>query len=227
VLVVEDEADIATSIADRLRAEGYNTLISYNGQDALNRVDRVQPDLIILDIMLPKVDGLEVARQIRASKYIPILMLTARDDEVDILQGFSIGADDYMTKPFSMRELMARVKALLRRASIPPAPSAEPLIFGDLSIDEQKYTVTKNGKLIHFTPTEFQLLISFVKQPNIVLTRDKLLAEIWDWEGAEGATRTVDSHIKTLRQKIGSDFIKTSHGFGYFFDEEGMKNEEK
>jgi DNA-binding response OmpR family regulator len=147
-------------------------------------------------------------------------MLTARDDEADVLRGFQVGADDYMTKPFSMRELMARVKALLRRASVPPLPITEPVTVGEFEIDEQKYSVTKNGTQIHFTPTEFQLFLNFVKQPNTVLTRDKLLAEIWDWEGAEGATRTVDSHIKTLRQKIGSDYIKTSYGFGYFFDAE-------
>jgi DNA-binding response OmpR family regulator len=196
-------------------------------------VKEVHPDLVVLDVMLPGFDGLEVCRRIQADDPVPVLMLTARDDETDMLVGLGVGADDYMTKPFSMRELVARLKALQRRVQRTSTtnrstgegqPSA--IQLGDLVIDRATRRVTRADKPAHLTPTEFDLLLCLATAPGTVLTREQLLAEVWDWVDATG-TRTVDSHVKALRRKLGADLVRTVHGVGYALeipseDEDGM-----
>ena len=224
VLVVEDEPEIATQIARRLEAEGWQAHTVGEGTTAVSAAGTLQPDLIVLDVMLPGIDGLEVCRRIQAEatsagRHVPpIMMLTARDDETDMLVGLGVGADDYMTKPFSMRELLARLKVLLRRVersqAPPPATGEAPVQLGDLTIDKAARRVTRAGSEAHLTPTEFDLLVCLAASPRTVLSRERLLAEVWDWADASG-TRTVDSHIKALRRKLGSDLIRTVHGVGY------------
>ena len=222
ILVVEDEPAIATAIAQRLTAEGWRTEVARDGLSGVEAASRLQPDAVVLDVMLPGIDGLEVCRRIQAERPVPILMLTARDDETDMLIGLGVGADDYMTKPFSMRELVARVKALLRRvdraAQATAAGVAEPpMTIGDVVIDRAQRRVHRAGDEIHLTPTEFELLVMLASSPKTVQTRERLLAEVWDWADASG-TRTVDSHIKALRRKRGPDLIRTVHGVGYAFE---------
>ncbi|AEG45046.1 two component transcriptional regulator, winged helix family [Isoptericola variabilis 225] len=222
VLVVEDEPAIATAIAQRLSAEGWRVEVARDGLSGVDAAARLQPDAVVLDVMLPGIDGLEVTRRIQAERPVPILMLTARDDETDMLVGLGVGADDYMTKPFSMRELVARVKALLRRVEraaqvVVTAPADPPIVMGDVTIDRAQRRVHRGGEEVHLTPTEFELLVMLASSPKTVLTRERLLAEVWDWADASG-TRTVDSHIKALRRKLGADLIRTVHGVGYAFE---------
>ena len=222
VLVVEDEPAIATAIAHRLAAEGWQVEVAGDGPSGVNAAARLRPDVVVLDVMLPGMDGLEVCRRIQADRPVPVLMLTARDDETDMLVGLGVGADDYMTKPFSMRELVARTKTLLRRveraAQLALAEDqGEAMISGDVAIDKAQRRVTRAGELVHLTPTEFDLLVTLAASPRIVLTRERLLAEVWDWADASG-TRTVDSHVKALRRKLGPDLIRTVHGVGYAFE---------
>ena len=178
--------------------------------------------MIILDLMLPEVDGFDICRQVREEKNIPIIMVSAKKDDIDKIRGLGLGADDYMTKPFSMRELIARCKALLRRVDrakvIAKNSENEKLLdFGSLVIDPAQRIVTVNGEQVHLTPTEFDLLATLARKPKSVLTREKLLEEVWDWVDASG-TRTVDSHVKALRHKLGSKTIRTVHGVGYAFE---------
>ncbi|GAA2494583.1 response regulator transcription factor [Winogradskya humida] len=215
VLVVEDERAIADAVVARLRAEGFMVEVAVDGPGAVEAARRVQPDAIVLDVMLPGFDGLEVCRRVQAERPVPVLMLTARDDETDLLVGLAVGADDYLTKPFSMRELTARVHALLRRVTRNAAPAGPPpLRFGDLEINLTERRVQRAGVEAHLTPTEFDLLAHLAAHPRAVLPRERLLAEIWGWADASG-TRTVDSHIKGLRRKLGADLIRTVHGVGY------------
>ena len=218
VLVVEDERTIAEAVAARLRAEGFEVEVAGDGPGAVDAARRIEPDAIVLDVMLPGFDGLEVCRRIQAERGVPVLMLTARDDETDLLVGLAVGADDYLTKPFSMRELTARVHALLRRAtrnSADPAPAeAAMLRFGDLEINLAERRVQRAGVEAKLTPTEFDLLVHLAGRPRTVLPRERLLADVWGWADASG-TRTVDSHIKGLRRKLGADLIRTVHGVGY------------
>lgn len=229
VLVVEDEPAIATAVARRLSAEGWQVETVGDGLQAVDAAARLDPDVVVLDVMLPGIDGLEVCRRIQAERPVPVLMLTARDDETDMLIGLGVGADDYMTKPFSMRELVARVKALLRRQQraalaaerAASAPEAEPPVaVGDVVIDRAQRRVHRAGTEVHLTPTEFDLLLALAASPRTVLTRERLLAEVWDWVDASG-TRTVDSHVKALRRKLGSDLIRTVHGVGYALEPAG------
>ena len=215
VLLVEDERTIAEAVAARLRAEGFEVGIAYDGPSAVEAARRTRPDAIVLDIMLPGFDGLEVCRRIQAERPVPVLMLTARDDETDLLVGLAVGADDYLTKPFSMRELTARVHALLRRVAKTAATTApETLRLGDLEINLSERRVHRAGHEAHLTPTEFDLLVHLAGRPRAVLPRERLLADVWGWADASG-TRTVDSHIKGLRRKLGADLIRTVHGVGY------------
>jgi DNA-binding response OmpR family regulator len=216
VLVVEDERTIAESVAARLRAEGFTVQITGDGPSAVEAARTNPPDVIVLDVMLPGFDGLEVCRRIQAERPVPVLMLTARDDETDLLVGLAVGADDYMAKPFSMRELAARVHALLRRAAKTQPETATPptLRLGDLEINQAERRVLRAGHEAHLTPTEFDLLVHLAGHPRTVLPRERLLADVWGWADASG-TRTVDSHIKGLRRKLGSDLIRTVHGVGY------------
>ena len=217
VLVVEDERIINDAVAARLRAEGFEVVQAYDGPGAVQLAAEVEPEVVVLDVMLPGFDGYEVCRRIQAATPVPVLMLTARDDEADVLVGLAVGADDYLTKPFRMRELVARVQALLRRvdraAELAGRPSAR-LVAGDLVVDTGTRRVTVAGEEVRLTPTEFDLLVRLASVAGEVLTREKLLADVWDWPSASG-TRTVDSHVKALRAKIGSDRVRTVHGVGY------------
>jgi DNA-binding response OmpR family regulator len=215
VLVVEDERTIAEAVAARLRAEGFAVEVAGDGPSAVEAARRSRPDLVVLDIMLPGFDGLEVCRRIQAEHPLPVIMLTARDDETDLLVGLAVGADDYLTKPFSLRELAARVHALLRRMEkATQARTTPPIVLGDLEINEAERRVRRAGAEVHLTPTEFDLLVHLASRPRAVLPRERLLAEVWGWADAS-ATRTVDSHIKALRRKLGPDVIRTVHGVGY------------
>jgi DNA-binding response OmpR family regulator len=211
ILVVEDERTIAEAVTARLRAEGFAVSQAADGPTAVAAARRNPPDAVVLDVMLPGFDGLEVCRRIQAERPVPVLMLTARDDETDLLVGLAVGADDYLTKPFSMRELTARVHALLRRTSRSGVSSVR---LGDLEINEAERRVRRAGVEVHLTPTEFDLLVHLAARPRTVLPRERLLAEVWGWADASG-TRTVDSHIKGLRRKLGADLIRTVHGVGY------------
>ena len=217
ILVVEDEPTIAEAVAARLRAEGFAVDLAHDGPGAVEATARLKPDLVVLDIMLPGFDGLEVCRRIQADDQVSILMLTARDDETDMLIGLAVGADDYLTKPFSMRELAARVHVLLRRMdrmARASDPEATPIVLGDLEINRAERRVRRAGVEAHLTPTEFDLLVHLASRPRAVLPRERLLAEVWGWADASG-TRTVDSHVKALRRKLGADLIRTVHGIGY------------
>lgn len=226
VLVVEDEPEIATQIARRLEAEGWTARTVGDGLAGVEAAVSLRPDLVVLDVMLPGIDGLEVCRRIQAQGAAdgravpPVLMLTARDDETDLLIGLGVGADDYMTKPFSMRELLARLKVLLRRVERARTGAQgggdgePPLVLGDLTIDRAARRVFRGADEAHLTPTEFDLLVCLATTPRTVLSRERLLADVWDWADASG-TRTVDSHIKALRRKLGPELIRTVHGVGY------------
>ena len=218
VLVVEDEPTIADAIAARLTAEGFDVEQVHDGLVALERAAAWDPEVVLLDVMLPGLDGHEVCRRLQAARPVPVLMLTARDDETDLLVGLGIGADDYMTKPFSMRELVARIRALLRRveraAAATEAPVASTVTVNGLRIDGAQRRVWSREDEVHLTPTEFDLLACLAARPGTVLSRETLLAEVWGWADASG-TRTVDSHVKSLRRKLGAGLLRTVHGVGY------------
>ncbi len=213
VLVVDDEPTIAASVAARLRAEGYAVDVAHDGPSAVAAAAAGEPDLVVLDVMLPGFDGLEVCRRIQADRPVPVLMLTARDAETDLLVGLAVGADDYLTKPFSPRELAARVHALFRRIDRARAAPAR-IVLGDLEIDPAQRRVARGGEPAHLTPIEFDLLVHLAARPRHVHAREALVAAVWGWaEGTPG--RTVDSHVKALRRKLGADLIRTVHGVGY------------
>ncbi|MGW0045059.1 response regulator transcription factor [Rhodococcus sp. NPDC003348] len=215
VLVVEDDRTIADAIAARLRAEGYAVRTASDGPAGVRECASCLPDLVVLDVMLPGFDGLEVCRRIQAETPVPVLMLTARADETDMVIGLGVGADDYLSKPFSMRVLVARVAALLRRVERAGAgPDTEVLTLGALAIDLTARRVRRDGAEVHLTRTEFDLLAHLATRPGAAMARDALLEHVWGWGG--GATsRTVDSHVKALRRKLGGDLIRTVHGVGY------------
>jgi DNA-binding response OmpR family regulator len=217
VLVVEDEPTITQPVADRLAAEGFEVRQEYDGPGAVAAGISWTPDVVVLDVMLPGLDGHEVCRRVQAAHPVPVIMLTARDDETDVLVGLGVGADDYLTKPFSMRELVARVRVLLRRveraAELATRTPSE-LHVGPVRIDQGRRRVHVDGVDVHLTPTEFDLLVCMAAKPGTVLTREQLLAEVWDWQDASG-TRTVDSHVRSLRSKLGRDLVRTVHGVGY------------
>lgn len=217
LLVVEDEPLINQAVTDRLRAEGYAVRQAFTGTDAVAAAQEELPDAVVLDLMLPGFDGIEVCRRVQSQRPVPVLMLTARDDESDILVGTGVGADDYLTKPFRMRELVARVQALLRRverAEVLARRSSPVLSVGSLSVDPARRRVVVDGREVHLTPTEFDLLTALAAEPGTVLTREKLLLDVWGWADASG-TRTVDSHVKALRAKLGGHRVRTVHGVGY------------
>jgi DNA-binding response OmpR family regulator len=222
--VVEDEPVINGAVTDRLTAEGYDVAQAYDGPAAVQAFADHEPDLVVLDVMLPGFDGHEVCRRIQAVRPVPVLMLTARDDETDVLVGLGVGADDYVTKPFRMREVVARVAALLRRvdraAELADGGPVDLGALGDLRVDAGARRVWAGGEEVHLTPTEFDLLLCLAGEPGVVLTRERLLAEVWGWPGASG-TRTVDSHVKALRAKIGADRVRTVHGVGYALEPGG------
>jgi DNA-binding response OmpR family regulator len=215
VLVVEDDRVINQAVSDRLEAEGYTVVRAYDGPGAVAAYAEHDPHVVVLDVMLPGYDGHEVCRRIQADRPVPVIMLTARTEESDVLVGLGVGADDYLTKPFRMRELVARVAALLRRVErAGELLGRRALELGDLRVDPAARRVWRRDEEVRLTPTEFDLLVCLAARPGTVVTRERLLADVWDWPGASG-TRTVDSHVKGLRAKLGGDLIRTVHGVGY------------
>ncbi len=231
VLVVEDETALRETLAYNLKKEGYEVEAVGDGRLALESARRVKPDLIVLDLMLPELDGFEVTRILRREMSTPILMLTARDDEIDRVVGLEVGADDYLTKPFSMRELMARVKAQLRRARLiedelqkraPESSAQDVLTFGNLAVNRTRREVTLNGTPLQLKPQEYQLLLFFAEHRGQMLSREFILERVWGWDFI-GDSRTVDVHVRWLRQKIEADSgnptrIVTVRGGGYRFE---------
>lgn len=230
VLVVDDEESIVTLLEYNLSQAGYEVITAYDGATGLEKAKNENPDFIVLDLMLPKMDGMEVCKELRNNQInTPILMLTAKDDEIDKVLGLELGADDYMTKPFSPREVVARVKAILRRTQNFVSVSAKEeedftkIQVGDLEILPEQYEVYLNGELLEFTPKEFELLVYLTQNKGRVLTRDQLLNAVWNYDFA-GDTRIVDVHISHLRDKIETNskkpqYIKTIRGLGYKFEE--------
>ena len=213
VVVIEDEETIASAIAARLRAEGFRVDVAADGPNGVALVARVKPDLVVLDVMLPGLDGIEVCRAVQRERPVPVLMLTARDSEADLLLGLGVGADDYMTKPFSPRELVARIEAILRRVAR-AAPEGAPLRIGDVVVEPGTRRVRRDGEEVHLTPTEFDLLVHLASRPGLVFTREQLLSQVWGYADPAGA-RTVDAHVAALRRKLGAGLVRTVHGVGY------------
>jgi DNA-binding response OmpR family regulator len=219
IAVIEDEASIAASVAARLRAEGYEVETAADGLAGVELCRRFRPDLVILDLMLPGIDGLEVCRRIQQERDVAVLMLTARDSDTDLEIGLAVGGDDYLTKPFSPRELVARVRALLRRTERSAQPAEGPIRLGQLVIDPATRRVSRDGRSVHLTATEFDLLLRLAQSPHVVFARRRLLEEVWGYQ-AGGGERTVDSHVRAIRQKLGPGVIRTVRGVGYAVDVE-------
>ncbi len=233
VLIVEDEPTLVDTLEYTLQRQGYTVITAGDGPRAIEAARHDQPDLVILDIMLPLLDGFDVCRILRQEMNVPIIMLTARTEEVDKVVGLEVGADDYLTKPFSMRELLARVKAMLRRVRIDREEAAtntatapnlvtERMVFGDLVIDLSRREVTTQGSVHHLKPKEFDLLVFLARNRGIVLSRDLILERVWGWE-FDGGSRTVDVHVRWLREKIEAEpsepqRIITVRSIGYRFE---------
>jgi len=222
VLVVEDDRNLLDTLRYNLKTEGYEVLTAADGAAAVEIAQRAKPDLILLDVMLPEMDGFEVCRILRKEMTVPILMLTAKAEETDKVVGLEIGADDYMTKPFGLRELLARVKAMLRRSKMAqtlPQSEGIVLIVGDIRVDTARHHVEKGKKRLELTPKEFDLLAFLAKNKGFVFSRDQLLEKVWGYEFA-GDTRTVDVHVRWLREKLEDDanepkLLLTVRGVGY------------
>lgn len=224
ILVIEDEAPIVEILKFNLTKSGYRVLAAYDGEEGYRLALSEKPDLILLDVMLPKMDGFEVCKKVREKQSTPIIMLTARDEEVDKVLGLELGADDYCTKPFSVRELMARVKANIRRTSsdAPSGDNGELITFQNLTINPSRYEVSKEGKVIDLTLREFELLKFLAIQPGQIFTRETLLEKVWGYEYF-GDVRTVDVTVRRLREKVednpaSPNFIMTKRGVGYYFN---------
>jgi DNA-binding response OmpR family regulator len=214
IVVIEDEDVIASAVAVRLRGEGYEVGVASDGRTGIELVEQETPDLVILDVMLPGIDGLEVCRRIQRERPVPVLMLTALDTETDLLVGLGVGADDYMTKPFSPREMVARVKALLRRVERSQYSTEKTVTVLDVELDPATRQVKRSEHEVHLTPTEFDLLYRLGSRPDVVFSREQILSDVWGYEDGFG-TRTVDSHVAALRRKLGTEIIRTVHGVGY------------
>ncbi len=231
ILVVEDDRAIADAVVRRLSTEGYRVDAVHDGLQAVRAAEQAAYDVVVLDVMLPGLSGLEVCRRVQERAPVPVLMLTARDEEADRLVGLAVGADDYLTKPFSPRELVARVAALLRRvdraralaaAEVADAEPSAPACFGCLVVDLAGRRVVVGGQQVHLTRTEFDLVAALARRPGRVVEREVLLREVLAWDPADiaravhsGAARTVDSHVKAVRRKIGADRVRTVHGVGF------------
>jgi DNA-binding response OmpR family regulator len=234
ILIVEDDLVLRETLEYRLKQEGYQVLMVADGYRAVEVALEKQPGLILLDVLLPGIDGFEVCRILRQKMTVPIVMLTARTEEIDCVVGLEIGADDYVTKPFSARELLARIKAHLRRGRLCqnascdlPLPASGPLRFGDLEIDLNRCEVRRKGVLLRLKPREYELLASLVQCKGQVLSREQLMRAVWGWSDSEsnlsGQSRTVNVHVRWLREKIEEDpanpqRIVTLRGLGYRFD---------
>lgn len=221
VLIVDDEARMRRVIADYLSIKGYRTLEAADGMEALKQFAEQGPDLVLLDIMMPKMDGFEVCRRIRAVSKVPIIMLTARSQEEDELQGFALGVDEYVTKPFSLKVLLARIEAVFRRGTpkkVEEAPPPDPYSRNGLEVDKAGREVRVNGQPVDLTYTEFELLVYLMENAGIALSRDRILDNVWRYD-YYGDARTVDTHIKKLRSKLGpaGETIRTIRGIGYKF----------
>jgi DNA-binding response OmpR family regulator len=226
VLVVDDEEAIAEAVRARLENEGFRVLVAGDGPSAIQITEAESPDLVVLDLMLPGMDGLEVCARIQRDRWVPVLMLTARTEEADKVAGLAVGADDYLTKPFSLRELAARVKAILRRVQrIRERPEpAEPIERDGLAVDPVRRRVRVDEDEVGLTPLEFEILFTLAGQPGVVFTREQLMDRIWGYRDYAGG-RVVDSHVARIRRKLGEDgaeprFIRTVHGVGYAFRED-------
>jgi len=221
ILIVEDEPNMVAGLRDNFEFEGYQVLTAPDGVAGLERALSESPDIVILDVMMPRMSGLDVCKQLKARKpSMPIIMLTARGQEVDKVVGLELGADDYVTKPFSIRELLARVKAVLRRAGTVPK-QGEKFAFGEVEVNLRSCQVSRKGKALEFSSKEFELLKYFLNHPGETLSRDRLLEDVWGYDRFP-TTRTVDAHIVRLRQKVEPKpedprFILTVHGTGYKF----------
>ena len=214
--MIEDEETIASAVAARLRSEGFRVEVATDGPSGVDLVRRVRPDLVVLDVMLPGLDGIEVCREIQRDRAVPVLMLTARDSEADLLLGLGAGADDYLTKPFSPRELVARIEAILRRVNRSD-PDGAMLRVGDVVLEPASRRVRRDGHEVHLTPTEFDLVAHLATRPGVVFSREQLLAQVWGYADPAGA-RTVDAHVAAVRRKLGADVVRTVHGVGYAVD---------
>jgi DNA-binding response OmpR family regulator len=225
VLLVEDDATLAAAVRYNLERDGYTCLVAADGARALELARRERPVLVLLDVMLPGIDGLQVCRRIRAESTVPIIMLTARVEELDRVVGLEVGADDYVTKPFGMRELLARVRAALRRAQMRPDTDGAPpppVSFGRVRVDPARREVTREGAPLPLKPKEYDLLWFFIRNPGRVFSREQLLEQVWGYDFA-GGSRTVDVHVRWLREKIEDTpahprFLRTSRGAGYLFE---------
>ena len=226
ILIVDDEKPIVDILKFNLQKEGFETIEAYDGQTGLNLALEKNPDLILLDVMLPEMDGFTVCKEVRQKSQVPIILLTAREEEVDKALGLELGAYDYITKPYSVRELLARIKANLRRtkkAQATPAPDNSGIIsYGRLAIDTERFEVTKEGKPVEITVREFELLKFLASQPDKIFSREKLLEKVWKYE-YYGDLRTVDVTVRRLREKLEDnpgepDFVVTKRGIGYYFN---------
>jgi DNA-binding response OmpR family regulator len=226
VLVVDDEEAIAEAVRARLESEGYRVVVAADGPEAIEAHREHQPDLVVLDLMLPGMDGLEVCKRIQRDRWTPVLMLTAKTEEADKVAGFAVGADDYLTKPFSLRELTIRVRAILRRVERIQSLQAQddgPIELHGLRIDGARRRVEVDDEEIGLTPLEFEILLTLAREPGVVLGRDQLMDRVWGYRDYAGG-RVVDSHVARIRRKLGEDgndprFIRTVHGVGYAFME--------
>ena len=223
ILVIEDEKNIVDILVFNLIREGYDTLEAYDGATGLRLALEQDPDLILLDLMLPEMDGFEVCRRLRGEgRATPVIMLTAREEETDKVLGLELGADDYITKPFSMRELLARVKANIRRSAMAPSVPSHKLELGRITVDEQAMTVSKDGAPLDLSQREYELVHTLATHRGQVLSREALMEQVWNYEGYVGDVRAVDVAIRRLREKIEDDpadpkFILTRRGLGYAF----------
>jgi DNA-binding response OmpR family regulator len=226
VLVVDDEEAIAEAVRARLESEGYRVVVADDGPEAIAANAEHHPDLVVLDLMLPGMDGLEVCREIQKDGWTPVLMLTAKAEEADKVAGFAVGADDYLTKPFSLRELTIRVKAILRRVDRINGAVRDangPIERNGMVVDQARRRVEVDGEEIGLTPLEFEILVTLARDPGVVMSRDALMDRVWGYRDYAGG-RVVDSHVARIRRKLGEDgndprFIRTVHGVGYAFKE--------
>ena len=223
ILLVEDEESLADTVRYNLEREGFRVSVAADGRRALERLRAEPPSLVILDLMLPEISGLDVCRRIREISHVPIVMLTAKDSEADKVTGLELGADDYLTKPFSVRELVARVRAHLRRAGMPTSPGVDdgPLAAGPVLLDVSRHEVRVGDSVVDFTPKEFELLETLIRRKGHLLTRERLIADVWGTDYF-GDTKTLDVHVKRIRQKVERDphhpeHLLTVRGLGYRF----------